>query len=769
MGTLADVYHNCHSTIFFAMYAQLASDLGVTVQSVEQLGLGYDYLYQAWVIPERDSLGNILGLSYRYANGKKTMAPGLKNKRGLVYPINQNFQEKSNRYIPGSHNWVRVAEAGVTCPICKKHDGCLVSAIDPLDPTAVICIRPEGKINCTKELGQSGYLHIFKKKKNITKATNIILLDTDLPILIVEGMTDVLAALSMGFVAIGRPNSFPCENILGQMPIANKPLWVIGENDSGAGKEGMDSTFQFLKTISSDVIKVLPPAGIKDLRNWYNCGLNQTSLINYVELHGVKTTDDKNSSILDNNSPLLLAERFLRDKHTENGVIILRKYFGGWLNWINGCYKPVSIHELRGQLYSFLGGKKYFKETTTGKIIVKLKADKKLISDILDALNKWCPVKEDPPVWLYKTDKPKPKDLIAFSNGLLDVNKYIKGDIVLYDPDPSLFILNVLPYKFNETLSSQLCHDYFMDIFNGDQEPIKLVQQWMGYNLVPDTSQEKMMLFTGRPRSGKSTTLDMLRALLGYEQCCALQMSHLYSRFGKHPMLGKLAATFADVKTPRASESGMALETLLTIVGQDAVSIDRKGSDEIPNVKLCCRITLVMNDIPVFSDHARALAPRMLISYFPNSYVGKEDKGLKAKLVEEVNAGKLIIWALEGLKSLRQTKHFVEPVSSMSLQTQLELANSPVLAFVNECCTLIQGNISSKNDLFALWAGWCHVNNRSSGSKDQFGRWLLNACPTIRTMRRRSDNNSNSEREYCFNGIEIKSVAKQMYIIDRIR
>jgi putative DNA primase/helicase len=273
-------------------------------------------------------------------------------------------------------------------------------------------------------------------------------------------------------------------------------------------------------------------------------------------------------------------------------------------------------------------------------------------------------------------------------------------------------------------------------------------------------SQEKMMLFVGRPRSGKSTTLDMLRAMLGVEQCCSPKMNSLSERFGAQPMIGKLAATFGDVKSPRASEAGAALETLLAIIGQDAITIDRKRIDALTNVKLFCRITMVMNDLPAFSDHARALAPRMNIIYYPNSYVGREDRGLKGRLEAEAKSGRLINWALEGLKDLRMHGRFVEPVASMEMMDRLEVMTSPVLAFVRECCDEGSDRAATKDELYRAWSNWCKEQGRQPGIREQFGRWVLNACPRVRQSRRRGEQN----RDYMYLGLSLTPSARKMYL-----
>lgn len=71
------------SNVYLAMVEHLANQLGVKVESIEKLGIGFNPGQQAWVFAERDDKGNIVGLLLRHLDGHKTMEKG--SKRGLVY------------------------------------------------------------------------------------------------------------------------------------------------------------------------------------------------------------------------------------------------------------------------------------------------------------------------------------------------------------------------------------------------------------------------------------------------------------------------------------------------------------------------------------------------------------------------------------------------------------------------------------------------------------------------------------------------------------
>lgn len=753
--SLAELFSVYQNNVFPAMLDILSEDLGVKRSSLQALGVGYYPGWKSWVFAERDAKGDIVGLKYRGHKGKKHYEKG--STSGLSYQLNTNSVRRSDRYAPGRAKWTRIADANVLCPVCGKPDWCRVSPDDPANPSAVLCSRIQK--GCTKVISEHNYLHILDpdRNKEITGRTDV-LPETSLPILIVEGATDVLAAMDLGFVAIGRPSATGGLTDLSKMPLTGRQVWIVGENDAGAGKEGLDRCFATLHTDVRDLVRIMPPEGVKDLRQWVGQGLTQEDFIKYVEQNGNCSTA-LDPSILEDDAAYNIAEGFLNAEYTTDGVFVLRNLKGQWLTWDGSCYVDHPENILRGSLYRYLADKQFIKPSATGPTIVPYKATACKVHDILDALSAWCPVTTNPPVWLSESDI-EPKDVIAFHNGLLDVSEYMGGSIVLHEPDPSFFSLCVFPYDFNPDAKSDLWIESLDDIFNEDEELIQLLQEWFGYVCTMDMSMEKLMLFTGRSRSGKGTVLEAMTAMLGRNQCISTNFQTLASQFGLVPLMGKLAATLGDAKTPKAREADAALETILRIVGQDPIHIRplyRQGFDAY----LTARFTVAMNGLPTFTDYAKALTARTNIISFPNTYVGREDFTLKSRLKQEAEQGKLIPWALEGLRRLRERGKFEIPKqSALDLEDMVNIT-SPISAFVDACCEL-EGVTTAANPqmVFEVWQRWCADNGHRPGVLSQFGRNLMAECPTVTKGRKRVG----KQREYTYEGLTLQQWVYEKYL-----
>lgn len=114
------------------------------------------------------------------------------------------------------------------------------------------------------------------------------------PVLIVEGASDVAAAITLGLPAIGRFNNLAGADLIGPM-LGDRPAIVIGENDEKPEKRGApkgckaDCTGclccfpgrEAAKIVAKRLGRpwVMPPAELKDLRVVAAAGLSWPELI----------------------------------------------------------------------------------------------------------------------------------------------------------------------------------------------------------------------------------------------------------------------------------------------------------------------------------------------------------------------------------------------------------------------------------------------------------------------------------------------------------
>lgn len=743
---LSDQLVAYQSNAWPAMVADLAQDLGVSAASLHAIGIGWMPLDGCWVFPERDAEGRVIGLVRRFKDGKKFSVEG--SKRGLTYALSPDYNPQGEAYVSGSHNWTRCSE-DYPCPLCGKTDWCLVSSEDPADPKAVICGRTAA--GATQPLGESGYLHIRKAAGKLSSIVSILGLPS-LPILIVEGQSDVAAAFALGFPAVGKPSASSGLAYLTDL-LTGYAVVVLGENDAGAGRLGMEKTFETLKPKAKSVVKLMPPEGIKDLRAWVRAGLTQEALLAAIEQTGEATSD---SEMLESIAPMDIAQRWLRERHWDDSVPLIRMYADNWYRFGNGRYEEKPKTWVRGDLYAFLKGKTAQRFSSKGEAVIEpYIADSHKVSDILDTLSMNCPVYADAPCWLDDETHPASQDIIGFRNCLLTV-----PDLVPRPSTPQFFSLVAMPYDYDPDATCPTWLQAVDQIFAGDQEKTDLLQEWFGYNSVADTSLESFIFFVGRPGAGKGTVISGLHALLGQDQVASTSFDHLVGDFGLKPLVGKLAAIMGDAHMTRRSDPEKALQVLKEITGQDRVAINQKNKEFLSNHKLPCRFTISVNAMPDLPDHERSLDRRLLLLHFGECFVGREDRGLKERIAAE--APGIAVWAIQGLLRLRR-QGFTVPASSKPVIEEFRKQSSPATEFADENCAFNDDFAVPSLALYDAFAHWCKDQGAMIGTHTRFTQRFLLLYPGLHIERM----TLNGKQVRCFVGVRLTDEAVERYLVGR--
>ena len=363
--------------------------------------------------------------------------------------------------------------------------------------------------------------------------------------------------------------------------------------------------------------------------------------------------------------------------------------------------------------------------------------DRKKVGDVIAALVAETLVDGERPRWLDDQSGPEPQDVIAFSNGLIDAREYCAGKVNLIRSTPAWFSAAACPYAFDPEGKCPQWLKFLSEVFEGDEESIRLLQEWFGYLLVPDNRLESFMLMYGKPGSGKSTVQTVLTEMLGRGQVAVSSFRKLAGRFGLHPLEGKLAIVLTDAHIDKSTDTKAALEVLKSITGSDPQSVDRKNINELPFVHLTARFTISVNELPELPDHSGALQKRMLLLYFGRSFVGEEDETLKDRLRTE--APGVAVWALKGLRRLREERRFTVPARTKAAREKFKLLVSPINCFVEECCELSPKYSVPKKDLCRAWELWCEDHDEIFLGAACLGKSLLNANPGVTPGRRSVD------------------------------
>jgi putative DNA primase/helicase len=220
-------------------------------------------------------------------------------------------------------------------------------------------------------------------------------------------------------------------------------------------------------------------------------------------------------------------------------------------------------------------------------------------------------------------------------------------------------------------------------VFEGDDERVRLLQEYMGYCLTPDAALQKMLVMVGLSRAGKGVIRSVVEAMVGKDKTVGYNLRRLLSNFGLYPLLNAQVALVGEVELTRGEHVAV-LEMLKSITGQDPQTIEIKHNANMFSAVLPTKFIISCNAMPNFKDPSGALANRMLLLNFNRSFAGREDTSLFEKKLQPEIEG-ICQWALEGLKRVR-TEGWTIPKTMRAAIDSFSRENNTALAFLQDCC-----------------------------------------------------------------------------------
>lgn len=460
--------------------------------------------------------------------------------------------------------------------------------------------------------------------------------------------------------------------------------------------------------------------------------------------------DDASCLLPPPTQPMAVARKLAEALYSSPAGLLLRHHRGGWYEYTGTCWPQVAAQSVRVATYDYLEHA-LFEKYVKGRVTIEPWAPtRRKVDDVIDALRAVTHLDAgEPPVWSpARPTMPPAPELIAMTNGLLHVPSR-----TLYDHTPAFFSQHVLAFPFEPDAPSPRRWLAFLgEIWEEDETSIDLLQEIFGYVLAGDSRQHKIFLVVGPRRAGKGTIGRVLTGLLGSHNVAAPTLAGLCTNFGLQPLIDRPLALVSDARLSSRSDGQIVVERLLSISGEDSLTIDRKYRESWTG-RLPTRFLVLTNELPRLIDSSGALASRFVVLVLKKSFFGREDPYLTDKLLAE--APGILNWALDGFNRLTQRGYFVSCESGSDAVQVLEDLSSPISAFVRERCRLGAQEQVPVDALWAAWREWCTGQNANPGSKSVFGRDLKARAPTVHKTRPRDDE---AGRVHLYEGIGLKQI-----------
>jgi putative DNA primase/helicase len=430
-------------------------------------------------------------------------------------------------------------------------------------------------------------------------------------------------------------------------------------------------------------------------------------------------------------APALVADEVVENQFTaESGEMLVRHHRGDFWEWRGPHWAQLEENKLYAALYGVTKHACY----STEKGPKPWNPTKAKITNVSHALAGALHLDQEvqAPQWIGQVDGPVVQDLVSVRNGLLDIQT---RRLTAHTPD--LFNIVSVPFDFNpHALLPRRWRRFLDELFPDDPTAIALLQEWFGYIISGRTDHHKILGILGPPRSGKGTIARILIELIGADNHVGLQSTFMKNSFPFEPLLNKPLATIPDAHLERAGATQL-MDTLLSVSGEDALTVARKYQRQAWTGQLPCRFVVMSNELPGFVDASGAIASRFIWLELTNSWLGNEDRDLGEELRQERPG--ILNWALDGLQRLNEQGRFTHVVSSEDLVLDAADSVSPIRVFLRECCAMELGAQEPTETLYGAWVWWCASHGRESGTRENFFKKMRAAEPKLRRVKPRID------------------------------
>lgn len=350
----------------------------------------------------------------------------------------------------------------------------------------------------------------------------------------------------------------------------------------------------------------------------------------------------------------------------------------------------------------------------------------------------------------------EPKDKICLANGILNLNT-----LKIEKHNPEIIFFNKLPVHYNPKADCPAIKKFLSEIVN--EENIPLIQEIIGYCLYKSYSIQKVFMFVGTGANGKTTLINLIKALLGHQNCCSVTLHRLETnRFSLSSLFGKLANMVGDLSATALKDTSF----FKMLTGEDSITTEKKFQDEFSFTNYA-KLISCCNQLPMTPDDSDAFFRRLIIVDFPNQFTDNADKKLIQKLTTPDELSGLLNFALEGLKRLLDRYDFTNTKSIDELREEYTRKSDSVGAYIMDCILEAPEDHVEKSVLYTNYADYCRERKYPIDHEYTFHR-RLQAKIRVVNYKPLKEIEGKMLRVTCWKGIKIDEKTKIRKNVDNI-
>lgn len=315
---------------------------------------------------------------------------------------------------------------------------------------------------------------------------------------------------------------------------------------------------------------------------------------------------------------------------------------------------------------------------------------------------------------------------IVFTNGFVRVDG---GKIVVVDHAPEHRAIHALPFAFEENLRSAMWDDFLEEVFAKASEDERaarasFLSEHAGACLMGLATQYAVALvLLGNGNDGKSTYLDVLRALFPRGAVGALAPQEWSNRFYLAEMAGIRVNLVGETPEKEIGDS----ELFKTVISGDELTVARKFRDPFKLVPEAGHV-FAANTLPLTRDLTKGFWRRVEVIAFDREFGEHERKVGFSKSLVATELPAVAAWAIRGAAALQARGVFAPPSSSKEAKESWRQDSDQVAQWLDECTEPDERGHMGPAAAFDSYVLWCKHTLHAGMTRGRFWRRLSKLC-----------------------------------------
>jgi putative DNA primase/helicase len=268
-------------------------------------------------------------------------------------------------------------------------------------------------------------------------------------------------------------------------------------------------------------------------------------------------------------------------------------------------------------------------------------------------------------------------EAVCLENGVFD---FLTKTLKPFSPNP--VFLNALPVAYDPKARCPNFEKFVNEILI--PEDVLLLQEIMGYCLLPAMPYHKIFWFHGSGRNGKVRIIKTLEAILGKENIVQLNLKEFQEsrRFSLSQLYGKLVNVSSEPDTKHAINPNI----LQSISGQDTISAEMKNKNKRIQFENVAKPIILGNNFPKVEKTTLAFWDRTETLHFPFSFIDQNKiPDIEKQWLSHEKSG-ILNWMLKGLYRLREQGKFSSSKTTEETKLEFQKVSDPFGAWKKEIC-----------------------------------------------------------------------------------